>query len=199
MGGSDYEKLVEYGVARFGNLKDIIADEPLALLAAIHYFTTETPWSLSYLLIDGLCHPNEGARGIAFEQFGVYLLALAFRTPTRLSKVLKFAGKSEIRGEVGQLVAIHLNQAGEFVCHPVDITSDMRPTCILGRSPRTENGTLSWLKDPKGSVLCFPAHTVGPDLILLLQLSDSRIVRVLVQFKYTTSNTIGPSTPGTPS
>ena len=46
IGSNDAFKLVEYGVARFGLFEKILVDEPLALLAATHHFTTKTPWCL---------------------------------------------------------------------------------------------------------------------------------------------------------
>ncbi|KIM25840.1 hypothetical protein M408DRAFT_25952 [Serendipita vermifera MAFF 305830] len=62
--GPKYGKLVEYGVARFGNLKDIIADEPLALLAAVYSFTTEKLWTLQYFLKDGLSTSKRAREGL---------------------------------------------------------------------------------------------------------------------------------------
>jgi hypothetical protein len=108
-----------------------------------------------------------------------------------LSTVFQFVGAHELENEVAELVAIHKNDAG-FVCSPVDISSGMRPTYILGRTPRTEAETLSWLQNPQRTVFCFPAKTVGPDLMLFLRLSDNSIIRVLVQFKHENQNAMGP-------
>jgi hypothetical protein len=90
VGSPNAEKLVEYGVAQFGNYKDIVADEPLALLAVMHYSAKEMPWSLSHFLLDSLCTSNESAWGVAFEHFCAYQLALAFKSPTCLSAVFNF-------------------------------------------------------------------------------------------------------------
>ncbi|KIM25388.1 hypothetical protein M408DRAFT_210132 [Serendipita vermifera MAFF 305830] len=191
LGGLSDKRLVEYGVARFGNMKKIIADEPLALLAAVHYFTTETSWSLQYFLQNGLSTPNESARGIAFEQLGAYLIGIAFKSPTRLSTVFQFIVPHELENEVAELVSVHKTDRG-LVCNPIDISSEMRPTYILGRTTRTEEETLDWLRNPERAIFCFPANTVGPDLMLLLRLSDHSLIRVLVQFKHLSSLTIGP-------
>jgi hypothetical protein len=191
LGSLHAEKLVEYGVARFNNRRDILADEPLALLAIAHYFTAEKTWNLEYFLVDALTTSNESARGIALEHFGAYLLGLAFKSPRKLSSVFKNFGSNALGDEVGELVAIHRID-GECICNRVDISSDEGPTYILGRSPRTEEETLQWLENPRRSVFCFPVHTLGPDLIFMLRLSDGRVIRVLVQFKHNTQSKMGP-------
>jgi hypothetical protein len=174
--------LVEYGVARFGDIKKLVTDEPLALLAAIRYFE-KTAWSLRYFLNEALTQSYAGARGVALEHFGAYIFALAFNSPRRLGEVFEFVGSNDLEQETGHLVAVHKQKDGKFVAHPVNITSDALPTYILGRSPSDARQTLSWLEDPGRTVFCFPAHIIKPDLILLLQLSDTRLLRVLVQFK----------------
>lgn len=66
----------------------------------------------------------------------------------------------------------------------------MGPTYILGCTHRTEAETLSWLSNPERAIFCFPAKTVGPDLIFLLRLSDHSLIRVHVQFKHPNEGTI---------
>jgi hypothetical protein len=187
--------LVEYGVARFGlegSVEGIVADEPLALLAAVHHFTTNSAWSFRHFLQDALSTSNDSSRGFAFEHFGAFLLAMAFRSPARLSSVFRFAGSNSLENENAQLVALHKTDGGGFVCNPVNIFSNEGPTYTLGHTARTELETLSWLHDPKRTVFCFPAKSVGPDAILVLELSDRRVVSVLVQFKQLTKDTLGP-------
>jgi hypothetical protein len=94
--------------------------------------------------------------------------------------------------ETAQLVAIHKTDTA-FVDNPIDIQSETGPTYILGHSHSTVQETISWLKDPHRSVFCFPANTIGPDLILVLKLSDGQMLRVLVQFKHINENTLGAS------
>jgi hypothetical protein len=190
LGGSNNGKLVEYGVAQFGSLQDIIINEPIALLASADYFTAETSCSLSYFLAHELSRPYERARGVRFEHFGAYLLALAFKSPRRLSTVFDFVGENDLQGEIGELVEVH-KTGDRLVCNPVDITSDTLPTYILGRTHRTKMETLSWLPDPERTVFCFPGKDLGPDLILLLRLSNGRLVRVFVRFKQTSVSTMG--------
>jgi hypothetical protein len=183
-------ELVEYGVARFGSYQNVIADEPIALLASAHYFIAETSWPLSDFLAHGICRPYETSRGVRFEHFGAYLLALAFKSPRRLSTVFDFVGNGDLKDETGELVAVQKTD-DRFMCNPVDITSDMLPTYNPGHTHLTETGTLSWLQDPERTVFCFPGRVLGPDLILLLRLSDERLVRVFVRFKQTDWSTMG--------
>lgn len=194
LGGPDTDKLVEYGVARFGNAKDIIVDEPLAILAATRCFTAKTHLSLKHFLLDALFTSNDNARGFAFEHFGAYAIGLAFRSPTRLSDVFNFVVPGALQDEVVELVGLEKSSDGTFSSFPVDISSDTGPSYILGRSTSTGSETLEWFKDPKRSVFCFPAKTIGPDLVLVVRtLSDGRFLRILVQFKNFIQKTLGPT------
>jgi hypothetical protein len=180
-------KLVEYGVARFGHNKNFICDEPLALLAVAKYYTEETQWNLPYFLNEGVSGSNASARGVAIEYFGAYALALAFRSPTRLRDVFDFVGDNDLKNETGHLVAVHKEDKC-FKIHPFDISSPSLPTYILGRKYGSSKETLDWLDDPNRVVFCFPGQNVGPDLILVLQLSDGHLLRVVVQFKHSMTN-----------
>lgn len=191
LGSVNNVKLVEYGFARFGTSENVLADEPLPLLAATHHFTVRTPWNLDYFLLEGVSTSNDSARGTAVEQLGAYILALAFRSPRRLSDVFQFIGVNDLGKEAATLVALHKVNGGP-VCTPIDISSNQRGAYILGHSTRTEMESLSWVRDPKRTAFCFPVHTLGPDLILFLQLSDLSILRVLVQFKHINTKTMGP-------
>jgi hypothetical protein len=181
-------KLVECGIARFGHDKNFICDEPLALLAVANYYTKQTQCDLPYFLNEGVSGSNASARGVALENFGAYALALAFRSPTRLGDVFdSVGGKNDLENEIGHLVTVH-KQDECFKIHPFDISSPSLPTYILGRKHDSSKETLDWLDDPNRVVFCFPAQNVGPDLILVLQLSDGHLLRVVVRFKHSMTN-----------
>jgi hypothetical protein len=192
IGSADGERLVEYGVARFGRTGTIIADEPLALLAAVDWFSEETDWKLQHFLVKALCTQNSSARGVAFEKFGAYLLALAFGTPQPLSTVFDFLGDCTIKDKEAVLVSAHRDKEGKLVWHPINITRNEWPTYRLGKSPHSQAASLSWIQNPDHSVFCFPDNYLGPDLVLLLQLSDGNLLRVVIQFKHLSDSTIGP-------
>jgi hypothetical protein len=135
---------------------------------------------------------NDSARGFAFEYFSAYLLGLAFRTPTRLSEVFNFIGLNNISDQLAQLVAVYKVDEN-FITTPVDICSNRGPGYTLGHCCRTESETLSWFLDPQRTVFCFPYKTIGPDFVILLRLSDGRLLRVLVQCKHESKNSLGPT------
>ena len=88
--GKTGEKLVELGFARFrlvmnGN-KDATADEPLAILAAAHFFSIQN-LAMETFLLHGIAVLDGTAQGPAFKHFGAYMLALAFRSLTQLDSV----------------------------------------------------------------------------------------------------------------
>ena len=181
-------KLVEYGVARFGHDKNFISDEPLALLAVADYYTNQTQWDLPYFLKEGVSGSDASARGVGLEYFGAYALALAFRSWTRLGDVFDFVGgKNDLENEIGHLVAVHKQDEG-YKAYPFDISSPSLPTYILGQKHHSSKETLNWLDDPNRVVFCFPAQNVGPDLILVLRLSDEHLLPVVVQFKHSMTN-----------
>lgn len=185
--GNPYKKLVEYGFARFhGGGQEVIADEPLPLLAAAHHFRT-TSWNLSYFMTTDLCTNNDSARGFAFEYFCAYLLGLAFKSPTRLSDIFTFLGPNNVSDQVAQLVAVYKDERCSTIITPVDISSNHGPGYTLGHTCRTDEETLSWFEDPQRTVFCFPNKSIGPDFVLLLQLCDKTLLRVLVQCKHISS------------
>lgn len=124
--------------------------------------------------------------------FGAYLLALASKSPRHLSAVFDFARDNDLQEEIGKLVEVH-KTGDQPVCNPVDIASDTLPPYTLGRTRFAKTETLWWFQDPERTVFCFPGNIIRPDLILLLQFSDERLIRVLVRFKQTDQSTMGSS------
>jgi hypothetical protein len=107
IGGTNAQKLVEYGVARFvGNSADAVVDEPLALLAVTRYYNAESTWNLRHFLSEATYTLNDSARSFAFEHFIVHLLGLSFKSPTRLSDVFHFIVPNSIQDEKATLVAL---------------------------------------------------------------------------------------------
>jgi hypothetical protein len=180
MGGREDEEAVECGFARFKS-KTTLIDEPLAILALQRHFSA-TPWTPDYFIRQGLTSPSSNQRGVAFEQFCTYRLLTAFKSPRPLSEIFEFVRPSPLQDMMAHVVAIHKTN-GTTKCYPLDITSDRRPSHIFGCTASSEEQTLSFLKSPHGIAFCFCAHTIGPDVILFLQLSDGSLLRVLLQYK----------------
>ena len=169
VGGPDREKLVEYGFARLWNINNAKADEPLALLAAAHFFSSKTPWTIQYFLHEAISSPDHSAKGLAFEKFAMYALALSFKKPKSLSEVFTFISATSLANEPAHLVSAR-KVGTTFEFEPVDISSSRRPIYCFGRSPSDEKETLSWMEDPNRTAWCFPAKKVGPDFIGFLRL-----------------------------
>jgi hypothetical protein len=190
LGGPKREKAVEYGFARFCDEDNVQVDEPITLLAATEFFNTRTPWTTSHFLAEDMGVKSSSARGVAFEQFSAYLIGTAFKSPRRLSDVFRFVKMSPLGKMHAELVAVRLEE-GELNYTTVDISSRSGPTYIMGHTSHSNQATLEWLRDPKGTVFHFPANTIGPDVILFLKLSDGRIIAVLVQCKQISAPTLG--------
>jgi hypothetical protein len=191
LGGKDTRTLVELGVARFRNDEDdMTVDEPVAILAAATYLTTHTTWSLRGLLSVNLTTSNASARGLSFEQYVGFLLAIHFRSPRPLHRVFEFfRSTTKLRNKCAHLVAMAFDD-GNFTCTPVDIASYTGPHHKIGCSPSSTSATLKWLKNPQNTAICFPPNAVGPDVILTLQLDDDTIIRVLIQCKHHTKGSL---------
>lgn len=190
LGSAESRDLVQYGFARFRDDFDASdrndegsIDEPLPLLASMNYFE-QTSWSQDYIFSVGLSDPYLPGRGMTFEHYCAYLLALAFRSPICLSDVFMFA--DTVDKELGKQKAhlVMVKKAGnEPHFHPVDIFSHQGSTYLFGHTSDSTADTLSWLQRPH-TAFCFPWKAVGPDLFLLLQLSDGTLLRISCQMKH---------------
>jgi hypothetical protein len=181
MGGPDNEKLVELGFLRLADHNVGIADEPLALLAAMYHFS-ETAWTMQHFLHEALTIHEPSARGFAFEYFAVYAIMRAFSKPRVLSDIFDFRGvPNAMWNEHVQLVAAR-KANGTFKFYPVDFFSVRRSICRLASA---QVDALSWVQNPNGTAVCFPSKQDDPDAILLLRLPSEEILRLLVSFKHT--------------
>jgi hypothetical protein len=215
-GGLQAAALVECGLARFTQTVEGIVDEPIVLLAAADFFSMDT--SMQAILSAGLTSSDAAERGFAFKRFGAFLLARAFESQTEsqtpqtpsgtpalsklptppvsapqipLSSVFEFIGSTELRHESAHLVAIGRGVKNKYRCTLVKFSPSFGCNYILGQSLSSGDQTLEWLKNPKDTAFCFPDEDVGFDLILLLQLSDATVLRVLVQFEHISERLIG--------
>ncbi|PVF91106.1 hypothetical protein CPB86DRAFT_745978 [Serendipita vermifera] len=187
LGGKDGELLVELGISKFKNSgveghREAEITENLVIYGLFDLFESLKLTMEDYLLHE-LGSPHPSSRGLAFESFGAFLLARSFSSPRPLSDVFEFVGDLAIKDELAQLIALERSD-NSFRQTPININSTMPPD-HLGCSPNVE-GMLKWLEDPKGTAFCFPPNIVGPDLILMLRLTQhGTILRVCVQIKNT--------------
>jgi hypothetical protein len=184
MCGPDNDTLVELGFLRLRDDSKGKADEPLALLAVMDYFS-KSAWTMEQFLREAITTPEPSARGFAFEYFVTNAIMCAFSEPKALSDIFTFRGVPNILwDEPAQLVAAS-KVDGTFQFHTVNISSDRRPIYRFGYHSSTEKDTLSWLQNPDSTAVCFPSKKDGPDAIFLLMLQDGTILRLLVSFKHT--------------
>ena len=198
--GPEAADLVEIGLARFRQTVDGVVDEPIVLLAAADFFSTQTSWTMQDYLETSLSSSQATEHGFALERFGAFLLARAFelktepktqsqtpQTPssklstppskasqTRLSSVFRFIGNhTKLHRESAHLVSIGRDNQNEYRYTPVKFSPPSGSNYVLGQSTSSSEETLEWLKNPNDTAVCFPDVSIGPDLILLLQLSDA--------------------------
>ncbi|KAG8806337.1 hypothetical protein FRC17_005069 [Serendipita sp. 399] len=143
---------------------------------------------MDYFVNEGMTRPHPSSKGIGsgFEKFGAYHLGKVLGTPKRLNDIVTFVENTAIAGMTAQLVALNRMDGvdGGFLCSEVDILGYRWPSHILGRTMASEEDVIGWLNNPRSSAFCFPSETFGPDLVMLLRLSDGKIIRALVQFKH---------------
>src|SRR5271154_4878563 len=65
-------------------------DEPLAIMAAAHFFNMEMPWSDSHFLRDGLSTSDSSTRGVAFKHFSTVMTRSIFTSLSSLSHLIFF-------------------------------------------------------------------------------------------------------------
>jgi hypothetical protein len=180
------EVLVEYGFARFhsGHMStESVVDEPIAFLSFSRYCLNDTDWNLDQVLIDGLLTTNPIVRGFLLEPIVGYLLLKLFETPTPLSSVFTFVGNCDI-GDSNAYVIAAWKDDNNFQFSPFNIDSDERAGYQIGCSPHDASGFLAWLQDPHRLPLCLPCNALGPDIVLLLRLTNGDLLRVIIQVKH---------------
>jgi hypothetical protein len=192
--GEDSEKLVEFGVARFVDMRNIKADEPLALLAVSNYFSQNSSWTHEYFLNERITPDSNAIRGIGMDPLAAFLLGFQFSAFTPLSKVFTFVGADRpLFHRSARLVALK-RVNGRLQMHFVDLSSPLRGTTYRhGHSPQTSKEFADWVHDPDRIPFCFPPYLVGPDLALALLLDDGTLIWVLGQVKHNTKKYMPPS------
>jgi hypothetical protein len=164
-------------------LTECVVDEPIAFLSFSRYCVANTDCNLDQMLIEGLLASNPVVRGFLLEPVVGYLLLKLFATPKPLSSVFTFVGECDIADSEAYVVAAWKDDNG-FHFTPFDINSDERAGYQIGCSPHDASGFLAWVRDPQRLPLCLPCKAVGPDVVLLLRLSNGDLLRVIIQVKH---------------
>jgi hypothetical protein len=175
-------------------MKNIKADEPLALLAVSNYYSQNTSWTYEHFLNDRITPDSDVVRGIGMDPFAAFLLGFQFSTFTPLSNVFEFVGADRpLFHRSARLVALQ-RVDGQLQIHFVDLSSPLKGTTYRhGHSPQTPREFADWVYDPNRIPFCFPPCLIGPDLVLALLLDDGTLLWVLGQVKHNTKKYIPPS------
>jgi hypothetical protein len=200
--GKDEATYVEYGFARFvdSETKSVAVDEPLVLLAATHWINTHHRSSYKYFAKQIRLN-DQHSNG--FENYLAFCIDMIFsHGPHRrkLNEVFAFPGTppswSNMEAELVALYNYNHNYTTDTLDGGIDINVDVveestvrhflfsGPSVTLGTNAKSLQETSHWLKHKNRSPICFPHISMGPDLIFILRLSDSSLIWVVLQAKY---------------
>jgi hypothetical protein len=174
-------RMIQYGFAYFGKEGTIQVDEPLVLLAAKNWLAKEQ-FTLDRYLGDTLRH--SAGRGSAWEDFLAIYFVQAFENGQSLDKVFQFYDPVPPWScESAQIVTLSIT--GEDICvSQVDMSQSRLGGFGFGYNVAGFKDDLEWFKNPRNTPFLFPSNYLGPDIVFVLQLSNERLVWVVVQARY---------------
>ena len=186
---------IRYGFARHKEAETVI-DEPLAILAALHWVNTR------FSMFNSLRRDihKHSPRKNGFEAYLVFYLREVFKEARALDSVFTFredfARRTDLawRQEGFELVTVvNSNKPQGSVVTPSSsppkvsvVTTSSGPSSSLGFSANSGQEVLEWISTNKGqSTFCFPPSTFGPDILFFIrsQQEPRRLLLVVVQAK----------------
>jgi hypothetical protein len=180
-------RMVEYGFAYFRADDSIRADEPLALLAATHWFST-----CGYRTDDYVVHAlrSPPGRGDGWEDFLALYFVKAFEGSRPLDEVFTFHDLvPSWSNDSAELVALSID--GELLVSKVDTSQSQLGSFCLGYNATTHTEDLAWFSNPRRRPFLFPSRFMGPDLVFVLRLPNGRYIWVVVQARYRSKEALG--------
>ncbi|KAF5335766.1 hypothetical protein D9611_009667 [Ephemerocybe angulata] len=182
--GKDEEIYVEYGFARFvdSETKTVVVDEPLVLLAATHWLNRNSRTCYKYFA-KKIHYHDPVSNG--FENYIAFCLDMALSKSRLVRDVFTFQAPVPAWANLeAKLVALHRTGMGTLELSPVRHFDFVGPSLTLGVNAKSPEEMAAWLDARKPAAMCFPHTSMGPDMMLVLQLSDGSLVWVAVQTKY---------------
>jgi len=172
--GDNAAGLVEFGLARFTRpVKGVglgaLIDEPLAILAFGRHHESVS-WQCQPSL--GQCIPPSFHGRADLGRLAALTILQAFNSPTPLSKVFRFTHESCISHKFGRVAWVSRCPGKGVDFTAFRLSEDHRPCSQITISPPTPKHFISWLLNPSEAPICLPPSMVGPDVILLLALSN---------------------------
>jgi hypothetical protein len=171
-----WETMVEYGLGRFIAKERAVVDEPLALVSVVRYFESNN-LTLSHKIRGSI----QEAKGKAFEDLLLVAITKLLRNPQPLNDCVQFHPPAPDWAPcTAQIVA--RNSSGDF--EPFDIVDDELSVPSHGISCHAESAddVKSWLESGEAG-WCIPGNLMGPDLMTRVQLSNGKVLLLVVQAK----------------
>jgi len=182
--GKDEATYVEYGFARFvdSETKTVAVDEPLVLLAATHWINIHH--RSSYKFFAKQIHLHEPTTN-GFENYLAFCIDMLFSHRRRVCDVFSFIGTPPAWStQDAELVMLQITDPNIVEESSVRHSLFSGPSVTLGINAKFPEETSRWLEHRSHSPICFPHISMGPDLMFVLRLSDSTLIWVMLQAKY---------------
>jgi hypothetical protein len=182
---------VEYGFARHRNgINDTVLDEPLAILAALHWLNERPPFSLVECLRHDIGkHSN---RKNSFESYLTFYLRKIFETAPTLDAVFTFRDDFARRGstdlawqhEKFELVTVTATADRNNPLVSV-VTPTSGPSSNIGFLAESGDDVLQWISANSNQIaFCFPPEHCGPDILCFVRsLVSKRLLLLVIQAK----------------
>ncbi|KAF6752402.1 hypothetical protein DFP72DRAFT_904796, partial [Ephemerocybe angulata] len=120
-----------------------------------------------------------------FENYIAFCLDMALSKSRLVRDVFTFQAPVPAWANLeAKLVALHRTGMGALELSPVRHFDFVGPSLTLGVNAKSPEEMTAWLDARKPAAMCFPHTSMGPDMMLALQLSDGSLVWVAVQTKY---------------
>ncbi|KAK7044927.1 hypothetical protein R3P38DRAFT_2766480 [Favolaschia claudopus] len=180
-------EIVSSNFGRFvdGGMKDIVFDEPIALVGATVWMT-EMPAEESrergmpfadYLLCVQQSPPSSSK---AFAACLAFYFSRAFASNPTLSEIFTFADPVPAwAAQSAKLVELH-GQPGEL---RYSVASGDSLTGVLATSASSLDDVVSWLEhtNPDRTPFCLPQNATSPDLVFYLKLQDGSYLSIVMR------------------
>ncbi|KAJ7279679.1 hypothetical protein C8J57DRAFT_1303945 [Mycena rebaudengoi] len=173
-------KLVEWGFARFlpserdPSERSGRMDEPMALLALGQWFNAGHHQSLYHQLAINVGTHNALGENTLENYLAFCFTKLFGSGNSRLDEIFNFPkGVPAWANQTASLVSLY-RESSKTEVHERSVDWMSRPSYSVGTHASTYQHTLDWVSHRQQAPICFPANTMGPDLLFAIRLKDGR-------------------------
>jgi hypothetical protein len=178
----DRRKFIELGFARHKPGNDTVIDEPLAILAAMHWLNTRSECSIFEYLRQSIGKHSKRKNG--FEAYLAFYLRKVFEVAPKLDTVFTFRDdfactreKFPWQSEEFELVTVTESEVSEAM-------PSCGPSSNVGLMASNDE-VLEWISlNSRKFTFCFPPEAFGPDVLFFLRHKDTQgLLLVMLQAK----------------